>query len=111
MEDKWIKKNAKSEPGGPQREPKGSQKGATREPNGVGRSCVKTPEIDCNIVLKHKGGNLDPPLCFNTIWGFILGVISRRFYEMLASRWRDFVSILGMEANISMDDYMTDVRT
>ena len=62
MEDKWIKKNAKSEPGGPQREPKGSQKGATREPNGVGRSCVKTSEIECNIVLKHEGGKLGSPL-------------------------------------------------
>jgi hypothetical protein len=27
---------------------------------------------------------------------------------MMASCWRDFVNILGMQENISMDDYMTD---
>ena len=60
--DNWIQKSPKSELDGAQRQPKGAQKGAKRESNGVRGSCVKTKEIECNIVLKPEGGKPGSPL-------------------------------------------------
>ena len=75
---KWIQHGAKRKPNDAQRErkgtqvdPKGLQKGAIWPQHGTKgcqkgaqwspRSCVKTNEIEWNIVLNHKGGSFDPP--------------------------------------------------